>query len=371
MKNYRIYIYATLIFVLSYALLIAFVVVPSFVKFQMSSLLQNNIDLSRQEIEQFSLLSNEYIVNGFEKDRLFNTIQKAISGSENEIIFLSVFDWSGKIRCYPDITKVGEINIKKSNAISNMGSVIAGEELYDYIINIKDIDNVINESEIIGLKPISSSDLIVAAHLNLKSFNFQIKMFKDYVYNVFLVSGLVLLLLGLVIIRMLSMYYEKIIDKIKVKFEDGVLNLSKLNESLEVYQKNILEAKEAIAVKTTQKQESNEITKKRLLTYVRNELMPIAIEDISYVYVENTITYVVRNDGKKFTAGNSLDQIYTSLDQKIFFRANRQIIVAIYAIDKIIKYGNSALKIEMKPISEIDIIIGKNKTSIFKQWLNM
>jgi len=89
--------------------------------------------------------------------------------------------------------------------------------------------------------------------------------------------------------------------------------------------------KEAEAQENAIDQEGEEaikdLPKKRLLTYIRNELMPVSIEDISYIYLENTITYIIRKDGKRFTANDSLDQIYSSLDGKLFFRANRQIIV--------------------------------------------
>jgi len=59
------------------------------------------------------------------------------------------------------------------------------------------------------------------------------------------------------------------------------------------------------------------------------------------------------------------------LDEKSFFRVNRQIIVAISAIKKITKYGRSKLKVEVEPIAEIDIFIGKNKAAAFKKWLDL
>ena len=111
--------------------------------------------------------------------------------------------------------------------------------------------------------------------------------------------------------------------------------------------------------------------KKRILTYLRNELLPVSTDDIAYIYTENTITYVVQTNGKRSTANNSLDELFSSLDSSIFYRANRQFIIAISSIEKIIRYGNSQLKILVIPKSEVDIIIGKNKASEFKQWLNL
>ncbi|MFT7443048.1 MAG: DNA-binding LytR/AlgR family response regulator, partial [Maribacter sp.] len=109
----------------------------------------------------------------------------------------------------------------------------------------------------------------------------------------------------------------------------------------------------------------------RILTYMRNELVPISIEEIAYIYTENTITYVVCFDGKKSTTNMSLDDFFTNLNTALFFRANRQFIISINAIDKIIKYGKSQLKILLQSNTSEEIIISKNKAAEFKHWLNM
>ncbi len=335
-------------------------------------LLQNNINLATQEIHQMSSVTGDILANDIDKQTIINSIQKAISGSDNESIYLSVFDWSGKIISDPDVTKIGLKNEQKSNTISNMKSVVTGEELYQHLIN-RDTNSK-ETSEVIAMRSIANSDLIIVAHVNIKNVQLQIDAYNEQLKTVFLILGLIILVLVLLITRTLSLYYERIIDSKTAKLEDGVLNLSKLNTSLENYQQSIADLQNNTQEKVEEKDketDTKEIPKQRLLTYIRNELMPIAIEDISYIYVENSISYVVRKDGKRFTANDSLDQLYASLDPKLFFRANRQTIVAIYAIDKIIKYGNSALKIEMQPISEIDIIIGKNKVAVFKKWLDM
>ncbi|KAA1247193.1 LytTR family DNA-binding domain-containing protein [Aquimarina sp. RZ0] len=373
MKKYKIYFYTTVGFAIIYAVLITFFVIPTIIKFGITSQLQNEINSAKKETQQLAILSGEALSQNLKKESILTTIQKVITGSENENIFLSVFDWSGKTVSYPDVTKIGEKDMHKSNTISNIESVITGSELYQLLFKTKKEQNALIDSEIIMIKPIPNSDWIIAAHLNIKNTKLQEDGFKKQLQMVCLVLGLALLLFILGIIRIASSYYETIIEQKTATLEDGVLNLSKLNTSLETYQKSFTELKEIkrdTTIQNTDESESKELPKQRLLTYIRNELRPIAVEEISYIYLENSITYVVRKDGKKLTASESLDQIYYSLDEKLFFRANRQIIVAIYAIDKIIKYGNSALKIEMKPVSETDIVIGKNKTSAFKQWLD-
>ncbi len=370
MKKYRIYIYTSITLLLFYLILIV-IIVPIIVKYGMILNLDSDIGMGKQEAEQMAVLSSENLINEGKKDLILSSIRKAIEGTDANNVYLSVVDWSGKIVSHPDVTQIGNIVNETSNAISSIENAITAVDLYEQIFNKKKGELKTN-SEIIYLKPVLNSDWIILAHVNIENAHSRIKLFKEQLYTLFFILGLVIFLLMLLITRLLSSYYETLLDKKTERFEDGVLNLSKLNESLENYQKNLEvlnEAKkEEVPVKET---DNKEASKTRLLTYIRNELVPIAIEDISYIYLENTVTYIVRKDGKRYIANDSLDQIYSSVDNKLFFRANRQFIVAIYAIDKILKYGNSALKIETNPVAEVDIIIGKNKASSFRQWLDM
>jgi len=380
MKIYRIYILISLIFSISYFFFCA-IALNVLSKNNTIQFLESEINSAKRRVTEVSQISSKFLESGLEKNSLTSGIQKSIENVSDENTFLSVVDWSGKVICYPDITKVGTVNSQENTLLTNFKNEISIEDLYNFIINYK-LENK-NASEAVGLSPVANSDLIVVTHLNLKNTINKISDFKNSFLPIFTILGLFILVLLLGITRYLSSYYYEAIEKRSSRLEDGMLNLSKLNDSLENYQKNIALLKEKQAkeeIEAIEKQVENEdetigevkeLPKKRLLTYIRNELMPVSIEEISYIYLENTITYIVRKDGKRYTANDSLDQIYSSLDNKLFFRANRQIIVSIYAIDKIIKFGNSSLKIETKPASEIDIVIGKNKASSFKQWLDM
>ncbi|MGV6832081.1 MAG: LytTR family transcriptional regulator DNA-binding domain-containing protein [bacterium] len=340
-------------------------------------LLESEINACANRAKDISLLGAHVLDSSMTKTEYVKLVQNTIEGTNNENTFLSVIDWSGKIICYPDITEVGNVNDRKNSMVANLKNKITAAEIYQFIRSNKSLNAVEHDSEIIDLNPIPNSDLIIATHLNLNRTQERITDFKNGFVFILVILGLSILVILLSITRYINSHYLEAIEKHSLRLEDGMLNLSKLNSSLESYQKNIALQKEAQAleeIEAIEKEDESEIKefpKKRLLTYIRNELMPISIEDISYIYLENTITYIVRKDGKRFTANDSLDQIYATLDQKLFFRANRQIIVSIYAIDKIIKFGNSALKIETKPASEIDIVIGKNKASSFKQWLDL
>ena len=108
--------------------------------------------------------------------------------------------------------------------------------------------------------------------------------------------------------------------------------------------------------------------KSRLLTYSKDKLISIRVDQIAYINTENSITSIHCLDGKKYTNNSSLDELYNSLDHAIFFRANRQNILSVKGIDEILRYGNNQLKIKINP--EKSVIISKNKASEFKKWLD-
>jgi len=57
------------------------------------------------------------------------------------------------------------------------------------------------------------------------------------------------------------------------------------------------------------KTEASNPTKKRILTYYRNELLVMRSHNIAYAFTENGITYIVNKEGKKSIANQSLDNL--------------------------------------------------------------
>lgn len=376
MKYHPYYLYTALSISILY-IIITLIATPYFIRISMSNSLSNDLEAAQQEANIIATMS-EGISIKTEKEELKDRIQKSITGTNINTTFNSVLDWSAKYICYPDKTRIGDDPPQSEALASGIEYELTGEDLYKMIFKKTDS---ISPEEIIKFTPIPDSDWLIASHINKEKVLIQASSIRTQVYIIFLVVGLFTLVFFLATLRIVSSYYEKQLALKNTKLEDGVLNLSKLNASLENYQKNLSDFKreqeaqklieEQQVESTVTPEETKTTTKQRILTYVRNELLPVATEDISYIYVENTITYIVRKDGKRSTSSESLDLIYSYLDEKSFFRANRQIIVAISAIETITKFGNSKLKIQVNPTSEIDIIIGKNKAASFKQWLDL
>lgn len=368
MKKFRFYLYIT-VSVILFFIVITFIATPIVVKNQTIDFLNNQIRAAQQDTKELALLGGEFMNDDVAKEKVIAGIQKGIVNSYDQTVFNSLIDWSGKILAHPDATLLGTRINENESLTSTIDNIITGRKLYDYLYSSKE-STELSLSNIIHLELIPESDMIIAAHLNVNDLEASMNAYKNQAYTIFFITGLLSLLSLLMTTRVLSSYYEAQIAIKSTKIEDSVLNLNKLNTSLEKYQKNLLELKSETST-TVIEEKPVETSKQRLLTYVRNELVPVNIEDIAYIYVEHKITYLVCKDGRRSTSNESLDQIYASLDSQVFFRANRQIIVSIEAISKITKFGNNALKIQTHPVSEVDIVIGKNKAALFRQWLDL
>ncbi len=366
MRKDKLYFRTFLSIAISYTL-IASLAYHYLVKESTLALLETHLVFSKKEAKSFSKLLSQQLSYNISKDSLVHNIQQSLNGTDLDMGFLSIYDWSGKVVAHPDIKNVGLLASSNNYYVSSVNDDLTPKAFYDLLHNEKDTlatETIEKQSKVIVLSSIQNSDWILAAHVRTDNIRNQIQDFKKQFLVVFLVMGLFIVIAAVVILRIFGSSYEKTLELKNEKLEDEVINLSKLNRAVGEYQQKVSEES------TTTETESS-ASKKRLLTYVRNELVPVSTDDISYIYTENTITYVVCNNGKRSTSNLSLDELTAQLDESVFFRANRQSIISIASIEKIVKYGNNQLKILVTPDSDSDIIISKNKAAQFKQWLNI
>ncbi len=370
MKDYKFYTKISIIFITIYIVLGVSVLHVLLKNYSLSVI----TDSLSQLVYNTNVIKRVYskihsVDKTFEEELL---IQNIIEDSHKQNNFISIINWSGNYVCYPEIFKVGEK--PSSNNIFEEEKVDAAKvynKFFSLFSSLKSLDTNI---PIIALDTINDSDLIIANHINLEEIDFKINHKKSFYAIVISILGILLWVFILWVCRFLSIYFSKQID---LKVDEIIANsksIEDLNASLEKYQESLtkIQPVEPPTLETNISDTTNEeTTKERILTYVRNELVPITISSIAYIYVENTITYIVTKEGRKSTTPDSLDKIYGLLDDKIYFKVNRQFIVGISAIEKITKFENSKLKLEVNPVSELDIVIGKNKVSQFKQWLDL
>tara|TARA_R110000868_G_scaffold409563_1_gene695314 strand:- start:6045 stop:6881 length:837 start_codon:yes stop_codon:yes gene_type:complete len=102
------------------------------------------------------------------------------------------------------------------------------------------------------------------------------------------------------------------------------------------------------------------------------KITKLTYENIACFYSENKIVYTVQNDGTTITTDFTLNELEEKINDQLFFRVNRQIIIHKDAVDQIEKIANGKLRISLKTSIENDSIteinISRYKRKAFMTW---
>lgn len=109
--------------------------------------------------------------------------------------------------------------------------------------------------------------------------------------------------------------------------------------------------------------------RKSFLVYIRDQIVPISVQDIAYFYLENEAVYCVTFNNEKFVIDQTLDRISSQTDPEVFYRANRQYIISRNAVKSVSQHFNRKLKLQLSPSPKEDVFISKTKVTEFKEWL--
>lgn len=107
----------------------------------------------------------------------------------------------------------------------------------------------------------------------------------------------------------------------------------------------------------------------RFLVPYKDGFKQLNVDSISYFFSEFGTTYAISFDGEKNLIDQPLESLEEQLDQRQFFRANRQYLVSSDSIKHVHNHFNSKLKVELKQLKD-GIIISRLKATSFKEWLD-
>lgn len=110
--------------------------------------------------------------------------------------------------------------------------------------------------------------------------------------------------------------------------------------------------------------------RKRFLIAHRDGYKTVLAEDILYIYTELGISKAMLNTGVVENIPQTLEELEKQLDPKFFFRANRQFIIHIDSVKQIFNHFNGKLKLELRKQPEMEVIVSREKASVFKSWMD-
>lgn len=108
----------------------------------------------------------------------------------------------------------------------------------------------------------------------------------------------------------------------------------------------------------------------RFLLPYRDSYKSLLVNDILYIYTEHKISKVKLDNGLEECVPQTMEELEQQLNPKHFFRANRQFIIHIDAIEQVHNYFNGKLKVDIRKHPEVEVLVSRERAALFKSWLN-
>jgi len=110
--------------------------------------------------------------------------------------------------------------------------------------------------------------------------------------------------------------------------------------------------------------------KERFIVKYGEHIKSIPTDQICCFFSEEKISFLKSYDGRKFVVDYTIEQIESLIDPAKFFRINRKYIINVEAIEDVVIYSNSRLKLIVKHFHDMDMIVAREKVQRFKDWLD-
>ena len=115
--------------------------------------------------------------------------------------------------------------------------------------------------------------------------------------------------------------------------------------------------------------QANKSYRDRFLVKQGQRFITIEATEVAFFFAEDRVNFIKTKAGQKFIVDYTLDELEGQLDPSVFFRLNRQFIAHVKSIESVHPYFNSKLKIHLKPASEEEVLVSREKAADFKEWL--
>lgn len=110
--------------------------------------------------------------------------------------------------------------------------------------------------------------------------------------------------------------------------------------------------------------------KERFSVRLGDKIVIIQMSNVAYLYSEDKTNYVVMKDARKYIIDASLNEISETLNPSDFFRLSRSVVASVGAIQKVMRYSNSRIKVILEPAHDFEIFVGRFKVNSFLRWID-
>lgn len=100
----------------------------------------------------------------------------------------------------------------------------------------------------------------------------------------------------------------------------------------------------------------------------------VDLAEIAFIYSENKIVYIIKTDKTSIITDFTLNEVESKINERDFFRANRQVILHSRSVEQVQSIENGKLSVSLKPITANEkafkINISRYKKQEFMTWFN-
>jgi two-component system LytT family response regulator len=98
-------------------------------------------------------------------------------------------------------------------------------------------------------------------------------------------------------------------------------------------------------------------------------LISVSIEEIAYFYSQDRVSFLKTFDNRTYSLDSSLEEIEGQVDANRFFRASRQYLAERRSIGNVYVHFNGKYKLALKPATEEEVFVSRDRAPEFKKWL--
>lgn len=101
-----------------------------------------------------------------------------------------------------------------------------------------------------------------------------------------------------------------------------------------------------------------------------DQIRSIDVSEIAYFYTLSKSVFLVTFSQRTYPLDKTMDVLETELDPGVFFRINRQFIVHVKSISKMLPASKSRIELELEPpYTQGEVVVSTDKSPQFKAWM--
>lgn len=109
--------------------------------------------------------------------------------------------------------------------------------------------------------------------------------------------------------------------------------------------------------------------RQRLLGKLGGQFHSLAVADVACFVSVDKLTFAVLPDGRRYQVETPLAELQDELDPALFFRANRQVLIAAQAVRHFAPAGKGRLRVESASAAIGELIVSPDRAAAFRAWL--